>query len=147
MYGIGDAAETGAMKTGNAGWYQAETASRNILKTIEGDEEPLESYVQGPAIIKITVGLVSIYLWSFQERIENGIDVHFFSKDAQGFPIDRFQWSTLRECGRRRSHGSICRADVAFIRSGRCSGIEQIKIQRTQLHGCSRIGVHVHVYK
>eukprot|EP01117_Protostelium_nocturnum_P017485 TRINITY_DN7114_c0_g2_i1.p1 TRINITY_DN7114_c0_g2~~TRINITY_DN7114_c0_g2_i1.p1 ORF type:complete len:395 (-),score=121.91 TRINITY_DN7114_c0_g2_i1:32-1216(-) len=58
MFAIGDSARTGATKTGNAGWYQAEIASKNILSLIQSRKNPvLENYKPGTPQIKITIGL------------------------------------------------------------------------------------------
>lgn len=72
IFVIGDVADTTALKNAVSGWFQGEVVARNITRLvrnadsspatpsttavnpIEGDE--LESYVPGPAVIKVTVG-------------------------------------------------------------------------------------------
>ncbi|PRP89533.1 hypothetical protein PROFUN_00797 [Planoprotostelium fungivorum] len=55
VYAVGDVADTGAPKTGNAGYWQAETAARNVIRSIR--EEAMVPYVMTPPIIKVSVGL------------------------------------------------------------------------------------------
>lgn len=63
IFVIGDAADAfGALKAGNVAWGQAEFACRNILRLINGKDEPLEQYSPPPIGIKVSLGLVRLSL-------------------------------------------------------------------------------------
>lgn len=64
LFAIGDCAEAfGAIQSGNAAYYQAEVAVRNVVRLIQrqaGEEaDELEGYKPNPPQIKVTLGLVS----------------------------------------------------------------------------------------
>ncbi|ORY24986.1 hypothetical protein BCR39DRAFT_545485 [Naematelia encephala] len=60
IYAIGDCADTGAIQAGHTAYWQAEVAARNILKQIEGNKEPLETYKPGPPALKVSLGLSQV---------------------------------------------------------------------------------------
>lgn len=73
IFVIGDAADAfGAIKAGHNAYYQAEVASKNIMKLItnssqifaddqkeETEDVELDEYEPGPAMIKLSMGRVS----------------------------------------------------------------------------------------
>ncbi|KAI0073966.1 FAD/NAD(P)-binding domain-containing protein [Panus rudis PR-1116 ss-1] len=57
IFAIGDAADAfGAIKAGHNAFWQGETAGRNVVRLIKGDDK-LEKYNPGPPAIKVSVGL------------------------------------------------------------------------------------------
>lgn len=77
IFVVGDSADAfGAIKAGRYGWFQAQTASENILKLIkENDEEPSNYYPDKPSI-KISIGLTkSIILMDDKITINDKVPV------------------------------------------------------------------------
>lgn len=68
VFACGDSAETGSIQAGHTAYYQGQVAAANIAKLVVAQEEgakaevELESYVVSDPAIKVTLGLVSIYL-------------------------------------------------------------------------------------
>jgi apoptosis-inducing factor 2 len=63
IFAIGDCADAfGAIQSGNAAYWQANVASRNVLRLIQrqdgSEAEALEEYKPNPPMIKVTLGLV-----------------------------------------------------------------------------------------
>lgn len=72
IFVVGDSADAfGAIKAGHTAYWQAEVAARNILRLVSREEsEPdeqekeleLESYMPGLPAIKVSLGIVSVFL-------------------------------------------------------------------------------------
>ncbi|KAG6812578.1 hypothetical protein H0H92_002046 [Tricholoma furcatifolium] len=69
IFVVGDAADAfSAIPAGHNAYYQGEVAARNILRLIKRsdgaseEDEPLEQYIPGPPAIKVSLGLVSVFV-------------------------------------------------------------------------------------
>lgn len=59
-YAVGDCAETGSIQAGHIAYYQGQMAAKNVVLSIIGREQELETWLPHKKAIKVSMGLVSV---------------------------------------------------------------------------------------